>query len=98
MLRARSTTSIEVAHQLIDADMEQITGAKRRVAVSYRIGHELATVWLIHSGLQASRSAGSVGDGCNCVLNEAEAAVSRGGRHPSMDLSGCVSAEDSAWD
>jgi hypothetical protein len=35
---------------------------------------------------------------CNCVLNEAEAAASRGGGHPAMDLSACASVEDSAWD
>jgi hypothetical protein len=67
------------------------------------------TSGLIHSGLQASRSAGSVGDvcrdvsgrsehACNCVLNEAEAAASRGGRHPAMDLSACASVEDGVCD
>jgi hypothetical protein len=35
---------------------------------------------------------------CNCVLNEAEAAASRGGRHPSMDLSACASVEDGVCD
>ena len=69
---------------------------------------ELVTKRLIQSGLQASRSAGGVSDGCgdvsgrsehacNCVLNEAEPAASHGGRDLAMDLSWCAAAQDRAW-